>query len=331
MNDIKLGIIGSNFVTDWLCESVQKTEGIILHAMYSRTQERGQEFAQKYGIPHVFTDLDTFLSSDIDAVYIASPNSLHAYQSIKAMEKGKHVLVEKPAALSEEEFDSMTACAKKNGVVLLEAMRPVHDEALEVIRDSLSSVGPVRRAVFEFCQYSSRYDKFRSGEVMNAFNPALGNAAVMDIGVYAIAVCVSLFGKPKHITSRSVKLHNGFEGMGTALFDYDTHQAEVVYSKITDSVNSSVITGEDGSLKLGKLSTLDSLEKCIRKKPGEVIFSGREVPGAGNMVFEVRDFVDIIQGKKSVAPYHKMTRDTLCVIDEIRLQNGIVFPTQESN
>ena len=329
MNLIKLGIIGSNFVTDWLCESVLKTEGITLHAMYSRSQQRGREFAQKYGIEYVFTDLDAFYSSDIDAVYIASPNFFHAYQAIRAMEKGKHVLVEKPAALSKTEFDLMTACAEKNGVVLLEAMRPAHDDALEVIRSSLSDIGTIRRAVFEFCQYSSRYNAFRSGEILNAFDPALGNAAVMDIGVYAIAVCVSLFGLPKQITSRSVKLHNGFEGMGTSLLDYDTHQAEIVYSKITDSVNPSVITGEDGSLKIGKLSTLDSLEKCIRKKPGEIIFSGRETPGAGNMIYEVRDFVDMIHGAISVESYQKLTRDTLSVIDEIRRQNAIEFPAQK--
>ncbi len=329
MNLIKLGIIGSNFVTDWLCESVQKTEGITLHAMYSRTEERGRAFADKYGIEFVYTDLDAFLSSDIDAVYIASPNFLHSYQAIKAMEKGKHVLVEKPAALSQAEFDTMTACARKNGVILLEAMRPAHDDALQEIRKNLTSIGPVRRAVFEFCQYSSRYDKFREGMVLNAFDPSLGNAAVMDIGVYAIAVCVSLFGMPKHITSRSVKLHNGFEGMGTALLDYDTHQAEIVYSKITDSVNPSVITGEDGSLKIGKLSTLDSLEKCLRKKPGEIIFSGRETPGAGNMVYEVRDFVKIIRGEMSELPYQINTRSTLAIIDEIRQQNGIEFPVQK--
>ena len=116
--------------------------------------------------------------------------------------------------------------------------------------------------------------------------------------------------------------------MGTALLDYDAHQAEIVYSKITDSVNPSVITGEDGSLKIGKLSTLDSLEKCIRKKPGEIIFSGRETPGAGNMIYEVRNFVDMIDGKTSALPYQKMTRDTLCVIDEIRRQNGIEFPCE---
>lgn len=330
MNPIKLGIIGSNFVTDWLCESVLNTEGIVLHAMYSRTLERGQEFSKKYEIKYVFTDLDAFLSSDIDAVYIASPNFLHAEQAIKAMEKGKHVLVEKPAALSASEFDLMTACARKNGVVLLEAMRPVHDDALKTIRDSLSSIGPIRHAVFEFCQYSSRYDKFRSGEIMNAFNPALGNAAVMDIGVYAIAVCVALFGLPKHITSKSLKLSNGFEGMGTSLLDYESLQAEIIYSKIFDSVNPSVITGLDGSLKIGKLSTLDSLEKCLRKKPGEIIFSGRETPGAGNMIFEVRDFVNMVQGKMSEKPYQVLTRDTLSVIDEIRRQNAIEFPMQKA-
>ncbi|MBQ6715132.1 MAG: Gfo/Idh/MocA family oxidoreductase [Clostridia bacterium] len=329
MSLIKLGIIGSNFVTDWLCESVLKTEGITLHAMYSRSEARGREFANRYGIEHVITDLDAFLSSDIDAVYIASPNFLHAFQAVKAMEKGKHVLVEKPAALSQAEFDEMTACAQKNGVVLLEAMRPAHDDALKIVRDHLSSIGPVRRAVFEFCQYSSRYDKFRAGEILNAFDPALGNAAVMDIGVYAIAVCVSLFGLPRRITSRSVKLHNGFEGMGTALLDYDTHQAEIVYSKITDSVNPSVITGEDGSLKIGKLSTLDSLEKCIRKKPGEIIFSGRETPGAGNMVYEVRNFVKMVREEMSALPYQNETRNTLFVIDEIRRQNGIEFPVQK--
>ncbi|MBQ3078608.1 MAG: Gfo/Idh/MocA family oxidoreductase [Clostridia bacterium] len=325
MNPVKIGIIGSNFVADWLAEAVGLTDGAVLGAMYSRTIEKGRSFAAKYGIENVYTDLDAFLSSDIDAVYIASPNSLHAPQAIAAMEKGKHVLVEKPAALSKEEFLSMKKCAEKNGVVLLEAMRPAHDEAIDTVRETILKIGPVRRAVLEFCQYSSRYDKFRAGEILNAFNPALGNAAVMDIGVYAISVCVMLFGSPKSIVSRSVKLSNGFEGMGTVLLDYDTHQAEIVYSKITDSVNPSVITGEDGSVKVGKLSTLDSMTLCLRKQPEEIIFSGRETAGAGNMVFEVRNFIKMISGELQAEKYALITEKTLEIIDEIRRQNGIEF------
>lgn len=325
MKPVRIGIIGSNFVADWLAEAVALTEGIEIGAMYSRTYERGREFADKYGITDVYTDMEAFLSSDIDSVYIASPNSLHYSQAINAMNHKKHVLVEKPAALSKKEFDEMLECAKRNGVVLLEAMRPAHDEALNEIRESMKNIGPVRRAVLEFCQYSSRYDKFRAGEVMNAFNPALGNAAVMDIGVYAICVCVMLFGLPRGIVSRSVLLHNGFEGMGTALLDYGTHQAEIVYSKITDSVNPSVITGEDGSVKIGKLSTLDSLTECLRKKEEKVVFKGREGAGAGNMVYEVRNFVGMIRGEMSREAYNRVTADTLTIIDEIRRQNGIAF------
>ncbi len=322
---LNLGIIGSNFVADWLCNAVDLSDGIRNHAVYSRTTERGNEFAGKHGIPHVYTDLEAFLSSDIDAVYIASPNFLHFPQAMAAMEHGKHVLVEKPAALTAAQFAEMRDCAKKNNVILIEAMRPAHDEALATIRENLANIGTVRRAVLEFCQYSSRYDKFRAGEVMNAFNPALGNAAVMDIGVYAIEVAVLLFGSPKDIVSRSVILHNGMEGMGTTFLDYGTHQVEIVYSKITHSVTPSVITGEDGSLKLGKLSTLDSLTYCPRGGEEVVIFEGREDGTDGNMVYEVANFVKMIAGTADAAPYQDATAETLKIIDEIRRQNNIEF------
>ena len=121
-------------------------------------------------------------------------------------------------------------------------------------------------------------------------------------------------------------LENGFEGMGTVFLDYGTYQVDVAYSKITDSVIPSVITGEDGSLKLGKLSTLDSLTLCMRKQEPEVIFEGREDGGTGNMVYEVADFVKMIHGGMAQEPYHEATRETLRIIDEVRKQSGIVFP-----
>ena len=106
MNDIKLGIIGTNFVSDWLCESIDLTEGIVNHAVYSRTAEKGGEFAEKHGIATVYTDMEEFLSSDIEAVYIASPNFLHYPYAKNAILHGKHVLLEKPAALNTAQLTS---------------------------------------------------------------------------------------------------------------------------------------------------------------------------------------------------------------------------------
>ena len=298
MKTVSFGVIGTNFVSDWFCEAVGKTEGAALGAVYSRTAEKGGEFAKKHGIPAVYTDPEAFFSSPIDAVYIASPNFLHVPQALAALEHGKHVLAEKPAALTEEDFVRLAEEAKKRGLVYMEAMRPAHDPALGVIREAVAKIGTVRRAVFDFCQYSSRYDRFRSGEVLNAFRPELGNAALMDIGVYALHCCVALFGAPQKVLSSS---------------------------KITESVTPSFIIGEDGAVLIGKLSTLESASLKMRGGEETVLFSDRT---ESNMVHEVRDFAAAVRGEYDVSRQNENTRATLAVMDKIRCESGIVFPVQ---
>ena len=323
--DIRLGVIGTNFVSDWLADSVKEADGIVLAAVYSRTGEHGAAFARKHGIPAVYTDMEDFLSAEIDAVYIASPNFLHYPQAMMAVWHGKHVLVEKPACLSAAQWDILAAAAEQNHVTVLEAMRPGHDPAVETAREAIGEIGTVRRACFDFCQYSSRYDRFRAGEVLNAFNPTLGNAALMDIGCYAVHVCAMLFGAPESVHARSVILENGMEGMGTAFLTYPGMQAEIVYSKITESVNPSVITGEDGAVLLGKLSTMERV--LLKQRGGEetVLVAERE---GSNMRYEVADFVRAVRGEASPEPWQTTTRITLGIMDEIRRQSGIVFPAE---
>ena len=174
--EIKIGIIGTNFISDDFCNAAVKVPGAVLRAVYSRKEETGAAFAERHSNPEVFTDYKKFLSSDIDAVYVASPNFIHCSQTIMALEHKKHVLCEKVMAVNEKEVRSMIDCARRNQVVLLEAMRPDFDPAFDIVEQNLNRIGRLRRATFEFCQYSSRYDKFREGIVMNAFDPTLGNA-----------------------------------------------------------------------------------------------------------------------------------------------------------
>ena len=322
MENIKLGVIGTNFVSDWLCDSVKEATGIELFALYSRTEEKGSAFAEKHGISAVYTDMDEFFSSGINAVYIASPNFCHFEQAKKALGAGLHVLLEKPAALNKAQFEELLAIAENKSLIILEAMRPVHDPALDVIRGAVKRVGTVRRVSLEYCQYSSRYDAFRRGEVLNAFNPAYGNASVMDLGCYAIAVCVALFGKPESVISKSEKLDNGFEGMGRAILEYPAFQADIAWAKICESVNPPHVTGEDGSVLVGKVSTLDKVEYLPRNGEKETLVADRE---GLNMIYEVEHFVDAVNGKLDVTPYHKISLEMLDIIDLIREQNGIRF------
>ena len=81
---MKIGTIGTNFITDYILENIEKTEGLSCGAVYSRKEETGRKLADKYRISKVYTDLDQMLQDDsIDCIYIASPNSLHFEQAKK--------------------------------------------------------------------------------------------------------------------------------------------------------------------------------------------------------------------------------------------------------
>ena len=326
--EIKIGIIGTNFISDDFCNAAVKVPGAVLRAVYSRKEETGAAFAERHSIPEVFTDYKKFLSSDIDAVYVASPNFIHCSQTIMALEHKKHVLCEKVIAVNEAEVRSMIDCARRNQVVLLEAMRPDFDPAFDIVEQNLNRIGRLRRATFEFCQYSSRYDKFREGIVMNAFDPTLGNAAVMDIGVYCIHSLVRLFGMPQEIQAFSTKLSNDFDGSGIVLMKYETMIAEAVYSKISVSVNPSVIQGEDGSILIDYISKPEKI--CLQLREGArdtLEGAGREIlpfiPADNNMIYEIQEFIKLINENNIDHKYLQYSLDTIRVIDEVRRQTCI--------
>lgn len=329
--NLKIGIIGTNFISSDFCEAAAFVPEAELYAVYSRKQETGDGFARKHGIPRVYTDYETFLDSGLDAVYVASPNFVHCEQTLKALRCGKHVLCEKVMAVNETQVQAMIDCARKNGLILLEAMRPDFDPAYDLIEQTLPRLGRLSRATFEFCQYSSRYDRFLSGETVNAFNPELCNAAVMDIGVYCIHSLVRLFGMPEQIKALSAKLSNGFEGSGTVLMQYDGMTAEAIYSKTAVSVTPSVIQGEKGSLLIDYVSRPEALELRMRKGSRDTLAGGEIqilpfTPAKNNMIYEIREFIRLIENKEVNHKYLQYSLDAIRVIDEVRRQNGIVFP-----
>lgn len=329
--NLKIGIIGTNFISSDFCEAAAFVPEAELYAVYSRKQETGDGFARKHGIPRVYTDYETFLDSGLDAVYVASPNFVHCEQTLKALRCGKHVLCEKVMAVNEPQVRSMIDCARENGLILLEAMRPDFDPAYDLIEQALPRLGRLSRATFEFCQYSSRYDRFLSGETVNAFNPELCNAAVMDIGVYCIHSLVRLFGMPEQIKALSAKLSNGFEGSGTVLLQYDGMTAEAIYSKTAVSVTPSVIQGEKGSLLIDYVSRPEALELRMRKGSRDILAGGEIqplpfIPAKNNMIYEIREFIRLIENKEVNHKYLQYSLDAIRVIDEVRRQNRIVFP-----
>lgn len=324
---VRFGVVGTGFICDEFMEAAAQVPEFSLTAWYSRDRERGERFAEKYGAGAVYTELEELASSKlVDAVYIASPNSIHCEQSILMMEHGKHVICEKPVSSNEEELNRMLAAAKENGVVLLEAMRPVFDPGFAMIERLLGRLGTLRRATFQYGKYSSRYDRFRQGQVLNAFNPALSNAAVMDIGVYCIHALVKLFGMPKDLQAQSIFLENGMEGAGTILADYGSMQAELIYSKITDNVLPSQIEGEDGTMVIREIP--DTVEILLYPRNGEMERYAID-KNPNNMVYEIREFISLITESRSASLHNRYSRMEMQMMDAVRRKAGIRFSKED--
>ena len=256
-------IVGTNFISDNFTDAVRRLDGVGISAVLSRRKETGEAFAARSGAERVFTSLNeacaAYEEGAFDAVYIASPNALHIPQSEYFLGHGINVLCEKPAAADEISLEAAIAAAERSGAVFAEAMRPAHDPAIARIRSALGEIGPIRSARFEFTQYSSRYDRFLAGERVNTFDRTLGNAALLDLGVYAISCALMIFGEPQgEIVSRSAFLDCGFEASGNALLSYPGFVLSVVYSKVCASGQPSVIVGERGSIEIDRLSAVNA-------------------------------------------------------------------------
>lgn len=323
---VRFGVIGTNFIVDKVLEAARLDHRFELTAIYSRTQERADEFAKKHNVPHTFTSLEDMLSSNlIDAVYIASPNSLHASQSILCMQHGKHVFCEKPFASNANEVKTMIAAAEKYNVRLMEAMKPTMTPNFSVIKDNLKEIGTIRKYFSCYCQYSSRYDKLKEGVILNAFDPSLSNGAVMDLGVYTIYPMVVLFGRPKKISAAGLKLFTGADGQGSVNFEYEGMDATVMYSKIADSSLPTEIQGEEGTITADRINIINKV--TLKKRGGEETIISNPNP-THEYYFEVAEFIDLIQKNEKESTINSLENSliTIEIIDEIRKQLEIIYP-----
>ena len=180
--------------------AIQASSNGELVAVASRDATKAHDFAEAHGIPEHRGNYDALLeSADIDAVYIPLPNSLHREWTVRAAEAGKHVLCEKPLALSAAECDEMAAAAKANGVKLMEAFmyrfHPRTERLLQMVRDGAVGEPKMIRSCFSFLLRDR--DNIR-------LDPELGGGSLMDVGCYCVNVSRTLAGcEPVRVQARA--------------------------------------------------------------------------------------------------------------------------------
>ncbi len=324
---VRFAVIGTNFITERFIDATHQSGNMTLGAVYSRTMEQAKAFGSKYQVTYCFDSLEALAKTkDIDAVYIASPNSVHCEQTLFFLNHGKHVICEKPLASTLAEAEAMIACAKKNKVILFEAFKTAYLPNFIHTRECLPMLGKIRKAYLSYCQYSSRYQRYLDGENPNTFNPEFSNGSIMDIGYYCIASAIALWGEPKTILASASLLASGVDGHGSVILNYGDFDAVITHSKVSNSLLPSEIQGEDGVLTI---EGMPLFSKVIYTPRGGEAQNMTLQQVQNGMVYEADAFVRLIE--KGVVEHSglALSRSVAKVLTEIRRQTGVHFPADK--
>ena len=245
---VRWAMVGTGLMSELITKDFQLTENADLKVIVSRTQQRAREAAQHFGVPEGSSDYDAVLQrDDIDAIYVASPHPFHFEQASKALNAGKHVLVEKPMTVNAQQARDLISIANSNDRFLMEAMWTAFNPAVLEARKRVSA-GAIGTAKFLNVNFGVAFD---FNPEHRLWNKALGGGTVLDQGVYPLSLAHMFFGAPTTIhASGSVSTTGVDDEVIIALTFANGERAVCVSSMLSSMSCMAEISGTAGRIDL---------------------------------------------------------------------------------
>lgn len=267
---MKLAVLGTGKIVQEFLPMIQQVENVELVALLStpRSLDKAKEMQVQYHIQEVYTDYETLLGNEIfDTVYVALPNHLHYQYTKAALLQGKNVICEKPFTLNAQQLQELIQIATEKRLILLEAITNQYLNNFLQIKKDLAQLGKIKIVECNYSQYSSRYDAFKEGKILPAFDPQKGGGALMDINIYNIHFVVGLFGKPEKVQYLA-NIERDIDTSGILVLDYGAFKAVCIGAKDSTAQIRSVIQGTDGSIEV--LGATNEMPRYERRSKTEI-------------------------------------------------------------
>ncbi|WEA53552.1 Gfo/Idh/MocA family oxidoreductase [Weissella paramesenteroides] len=327
----KLGIIGTNWITKQFVQAAHESGQYALTAVYSRHEDTGQQFAQTFNVDAVYTDLESFYTSGINVVYIASPNSVHFEQVKAAISHDIHVIVEKSAFSNPTEYAAVLELLHDHPAVrLFEAARHIQQANFKIIEKQVAKMEKISGATFVYEKYSSRFDDYLAGNEPNVLSRRFSAGALTDLGVYPIYAAIKLFGAPKQSHYFATPLRNGADGRGIAILRYKNFDVTIEFGKGSNSHLTSEILGRRDTLVIGDIAEVLNVTYY---DDGGTAHQLSQEPLSNPMIAEVVKFADMMTNpNETVEAYQELltlSRTVNQVLFDLRQDAGIVFTADE--
>ncbi|MDP6108107.1 MAG: Gfo/Idh/MocA family oxidoreductase, partial [Candidatus Brocadiia bacterium] len=296
-----------------------------LVAVGSRTQEKADAFADEFGAPRRHASYEALAADpDVDIVYVATPHPQHKPCSMLCLEAGKAVLCEKPLTVNAAEAEELVACARGRGLFLMEAMWTRFFPLMDKVRELLAAdaIGEARMLQVDL-GFRADFDP-----ASRLFNPLLAGGALLDVGVYCVALSSMVFGEPSRAMGLAHLAETGVDEQAAWVFQYDRGQLAVGYCAMrTGSLQEVTILGTEGSIRIHSRFEVPEL-MTVRTAGGE---EEMEFPFEGTgMAFEAAAVSECLRDGR--LEHELMPLDESIAImrtmDALRAQWGVKYPME---
>lgn len=322
MKELKFGIIGAGNIAASFAKGLSVVSGATFYAVAARSEERAEAFAKSFGAEKFYGSYEALVQdSEVDVVYVATPNSLHKEHSILAMKHKKHVICEKPFASNEKELKEVIEVAKEADVFLMEAMWtryfPMIKQVKELIK--LGTIGEIKLVQGDFGFTGKSKDNIR-------YNLSLAGGALMDVGIYPVSFASYIYEKqPTHIKAFGDFSDTGVDERNTVIFQYEEGQLAQLTSAINlQTPRNMYILGSKGYIHIPNVW---QARKCFVHVNGEEV-QHYEVEWVGNGYnYEIEEVIKCIHEGKKESEIMPLTESLsiMNTMDRIRKEMGVVF------
>ncbi|MFT7711400.1 Gfo/Idh/MocA family protein [Clavibacter tessellarius] len=271
------GVVGAAGIARSVVPDMLLVPGIEVVAVHSRTRASSEELAAACGIARIHDTLEALLADDeVDAVYVATPHTLHRAQAEAALRAGKHVVCEKPTTTTAADTRALVGLARAEGLLLLEALWMAFSPGYLAVRAGLDAgrIGDPRAISVSFGFVTEE------GEG-RLWDPAVGGGTLLDMGVYPLAFAHGLFGAPSSVAAVGTVLPSGVDTEVAILLGWpDGRQATLACSLVAALPLGATVSGTAGRIEVDPLF-LASSGLTIVPADGDPERQEHEIEGRG--------------------------------------------------
>jgi predicted dehydrogenase len=286
--------------------AIQKSRNGRVHALATRSPERSRGVLETFGIPRVYRSYAPLLDDpEIEAVYVPLPNHLHHPWTLQALEKGKHVLCEKPLALNAAQAGEMSDAAEASGRVLMEAfMYRFHPRSLRVkqILDE-GRIGEPRLLHSSFC-FHMQEEKLQAG-LEPRLRPEMGGGALLDVGCYGVSVSRWLVGRePCTVQARALYHSGGVDLLTVGTLHFPTNVLATLEAGFVTALRQTYsIVGTRGAIEMPHDAFVPWERDAVFSLRGmeDEQGSAHVTPGEDEYQLMTEHFSDVVRGSARLA------------------------------